>query len=167
MHQRMLLLIFLTTVNLCAIRAQQMQVSDLKSLINKVADSTQAEGNVIQFTYKERMLLCIYDENANRMRIISPIVERSALNEDQLLNALVANYHSALDVKYALSDEVIWSVFTHPLKELYEHQLLDAIDQVWNAAATFGTTYSSTNLVFPGNSKKRDNKPGERKLNKT
>jgi len=59
-------------------------------------------------------------------------------------------------VKYALSDEVIWSVFIHPLKELSDHQVLDAIDQVYNASVTFGATYSSTNLVFPGNTKKND-----------
>lgn len=96
------------------------------------------------------------------MRIITPIVKREQLNEDQLLNVLVANYHSTLDVKYALNDETIWSVFTHALKELYEHQFLDAIDQVWTAAKTFGTTYSSTNLVFPGNTKKSFQKAQKR-----
>jgi len=147
--------------------SQEMQPLKLKELIIQVSDTLQNSGNTIQFLYKERMLICIYDENANRMRIISPIVEREQLNEDQLLNALVANYHSALDVKYALSDEIIWSVFIHPLKELSEHQVLDAIDQVWNAAKTFGTTYSSTNLVFPGNTKKKETQPPKKLLNKT
>ncbi|MEM7382181.1 MAG: hypothetical protein AAF361_13425, partial [Bacteroidota bacterium] len=102
-----------------------------------------------------------------RMRIISPIVEREQLEEDQLLNALVANFHSALDVKYALSDEIIWSVFAHPLKELSEHQVLDAIEQVYLAALTFGTSYSSTNLVFPGNSGKKEKPRPKKILNKT
>lgn len=146
---------------------QEMRPDKLKELIVSVADTVQNSGNTIQFIYKERMLICIYDENANRMRIITPIVEREQLNEDQLLNALVANYHSALDVKYALSDEIIWSVFTHPLKELYEHQLLDAVDQVWAAANTFGSTYSSTNIVFPGNTKKEQVRPSKKILNKT
>ena len=106
--------------------------------------------------YNQRPLYCIYDENANRMRIISPIIETINLEEEQLLNALVANFHSALDVKYALSDEIMWSVFIHPLKELNDHQVLDAIDQVHAASTTFGSTYSSTNLVFPGNTKKKE-----------
>ena len=67
---------------------------------------------------------------------------------------MVANFHSVLDVKYALSDEIIWSVFTHPLKELSEHQVEDAIKQVYAAALTFGGSYSSTDMVFPGNTKK-------------
>lgn len=136
--------------------AQEMNPTKLEQLITKVADTVEAEGNSIRFVYKEAFLICVYDENANRMRIISPIVEREKVDEEQLLNALVANFHSALDVKYALSDEVIWSVFIHPLKELSDHQALDAIDQVYAASVTFGTTYSSTSLVFPGNKKKKD-----------
>ena len=112
------------------------------------------------------MLICIHDETANRMRIISPIVERSKLEEKELLNALVANFHSVLDVKYALSDEIIWSVYTHPLKELSDAQVVDAIQQVYAAALTFGGSYSSTNMVFPGNAKKKDEKKPPKTLNK-
>ena len=50
------------------------------------------------------------------------------IGEEELLNAMVANFHSALDVKYALSDEIIWSVFIHPLRELSEYQVRDAIE---------------------------------------
>ncbi len=137
-------------------RAQEMNSEKLSELIAQVSDSVATHGNTIQFMYGERPLICVYDENANRMRIISPIVKTEDLEEEQLLNMLVANFHSALDVKYALSDEVIWSVFIHPLKELADHQVLDAIDQVYAANITFGTTYSSTNLVFPGNTKKKE-----------
>ncbi len=133
-----------------------MSPVQLSELISQVSDTTAVNGNTIQFMYKNRPLVCVYDENANRMRIISPIVETKDLEEEQLLNALVANFHSALDVKYALSDEIMWSVFIHPLKELTDHQVLDAIHQVYAASITFGSSYSSTNLVFPGNTKKKD-----------
>lgn len=143
--------------------AQTMSPDKLQELIIQVSDTLMVNGNSIQFLYRETPLICVYDENANRMRIITPIVETKELEEDQLLNMLVANFHSALDVKYALSDEIIWSVFIHPLKELSDNQVLDAIDQVFSAAATFGTTYSSTNLVFPGNTKKKET-PKQKKL---
>lgn len=136
--------------------SQEMSAEGLKSLIEQSADALEQNGNTIRFSYQERPLICIYDENANRMRIISPIVERKDIGEEELLNAMVANFHSALDVKYALSDEIIWAVFIHPLNELSEHQVLDAIEQVYNASVTFGSTYSSTDLVFPGNTKKND-----------
>lgn len=144
-------LFFLVTV-----QSQDMSAQKLSALITQVSDTITTNGNSIQFMFKQRPLYCIYDENANRMRIISPIVETKDLEEEQLLNALVANFHSALDVKYALSDEIMWSVFIHPLKELNDHQVLDAIHQVHAASITFGSTYSSTNLVFPGNTKKKE-----------
>ena len=137
-------------------RGQEMNPKQLMEIIAHVADSSVSSGNSVRFVYKEIPQICIYDENANRMRIISPIIKREELEEEQLLNALVANFHTALDVKYALSDEIIWSVFIHPLKELSRHQVLDAIDQVYSANITFRSTYSSTNLVFPGNTKKKE-----------
>jgi hypothetical protein len=140
-----------------------MRPKKLRELITQVADTVIFNGNSIQFLYQETPVFCIYDENANRMRIISPIVETKDIIEEQLLNMLVANFHSALDVKYALSDEIIWSVFIHPLKELSDDQVLDAISQVHAASVTFGSTYSSTNLVFPGNTKKRE-EPRPKKL---
>jgi len=134
--------------------AQNMTSANLVEIIEKQADTVDIKQNSVQFLFKDAMLVCIYDENANRMRIISPIVALEKLEEEQLLNSLVANFHSALDVKYALSDEILWSVYVHPLKELSEAQVIDAINQVHAAAITFGTTYSSTNLIFPGNSQK-------------
>jgi len=138
------------------VSAQSMNPEKLAEVITAVADTVKQDGNTIQFLYGERMLICVFDEKANRMRIISPVIERSEIGEEELLNAMVANFHSALDVKYALSDEIIWSCFIHPLAELSEPQLKDAIDQVYAAAATFGSTYSSTTLVFPGNTKKKE-----------
>ncbi|RNC88612.1 MAG: hypothetical protein ED555_13350 [Allomuricauda sp.] len=147
--------------------AQQMTPEKLIETIEQEADTISVQNNTIQFLFNERMLICIYDATANRMRIISPIVERQKLEEDELLNALVANFHSVLDVKYALSDEIIWSVYTHPLKELSQAQLVDAMQQVYAAAVTFGGSYSSTNLVFPGNTKKKEVPKKEKILKKT
>ena len=151
------LLILLFTISF-SLKAQEMNPEKLLEIITKVSDTVQSEGNSMRFMYKERFLICVHDQKANRMRIISPIVEREKIGEEELLNALVANFHSALDVKYALSDEIIWSVFIHPLQELSEHQVEDAISQVYLAAATFGGSYSSTHLVFPGNSEKKEEK---------
>ena len=154
--------LFLTTV-----QAQEMTAAKLYEIIEQEADTVKTNGNSYQFLFNDAMLICIYDENANRMRIISPIVEREKIGEEELLNALVANFHSALDVKYALSDEILWSVYAHPLKELSELQVIDAIQQVYAAVITFGTSYSSTNLVFPGNTKKVEKPKSDKKLNKT
>ena len=146
--------------------SQNMTPEKLVEIINQEADTALVNNNQVRFMFNDVVLICIHDANANRMRIISPIVELEKLEEDEVLNALVANFHSALDVKYALSDELIWSVYTHPLQELSEQQVVDAIHQVYAAAITFGKTYSSTHLVFPGNTKKKE-KSKPKILNKT
>ncbi|XLS27694.1 hypothetical protein ACJD0Z_10860 [Flavobacteriaceae bacterium M23B6Z8] len=156
MRSFLILLAFLFSI---AGEAQDMTAEKINSLIESVSDSASYQNNTVRFNYKNRMLICVTDEKANRMRIISPIAERAQLKEEHLLNALVANFHTALDVKYAISDELIWSVFAHPLKELSEAQVKDAILQVYYANVTFGNTYSSTTLVFPGNTQKKESKP--------
>lgn len=145
---------------------QDMTVDLLIKTIEQEADTIKVENNSIEFKFNDALLICIHDENANRMRIIAPIVRKEQLDEEEILNALVANFHSVLDVKYALSDEILWSVFAHPLQQLSEAQVVDAIQQVYAAAITFGGSYSSTNLVFPGNTKKVE-KPKPKSLKKT
>ncbi len=153
---KMLILAVIANFLFIPVQSQNMSAERLGELIGEVSDSVQQSGNRWQFVIEDRVLLCIVDESANRMRIISPIAEREKLDEELLLNALVANFHTALDVKYAISDEILWSVFLHPLKELSDAQAKDAILQVYYANLTFGTTFSSTHLVFPGNTKKKD-----------
>ena len=160
------LLTFFAILTVAGSVAQGMTALKLKTIVAEVADTLQNTGNAFQFLYEKKLIICVYDENADRMRLISPIIERQELEEEQLLNALVANFHSALDVRYALSDEIIWSVYTHPLKSLGPDQLKDAISQVYKAAITFGTTYSSSDLVFPGNSRKKDRPLPEKELQK-
>ena len=128
--------------------AQKMDNKKIAKLLGGVADSINGQTGYWQFKYFDRYFLLITDEKNNRMRIMSPIVNEEDLDEIYFKKALEANYHSALDVKYALAEKIMWSVFIHPLKELNDDQLLDAISQVYAAAATFGYSYSSTNLVF-------------------
>lgn len=132
-------------------------------ILESVADSIQGQNGRWHFKVKEIVFMCITDTNHNRMRIISPITEARRLDEKLKSAALIANFHSALDVKYAIADDILWSVFIHPLKELSEAQVKDAVKQVYSANITFGTTYSSTDLVFPDIQKKEEKKK-EKKL---
>ncbi len=153
---RNLFLLFAILLVFDVVHSQEMTSKTLYDIIEKEADTVKIKGNSYQFLINDVGFICVFDENANRMRIISPIVKREEIGEEELLNAMVANFHSVLDVKYALSDEVIWSVFIHPLRELSEHQIQDAIKQVYAAALTFGSSYSSTGMVFPGNTRKKE-----------
>ncbi len=128
----------------------QMDNQKLEELLSKHADSVVGISGRWQVTYKELPMMVITDETNNRMRIIAPIVDVDQLSKDVLLDCLAANFHSALDVKYALSNDIIWSVYIHPLSPLTEMEVESAVSQVYYAAATFGNTYTSTPLVFGG-----------------
>ena len=129
----------------------QMTNDLLEEILTEEVDSIQGYGGRWQMKLKELPMIVLTDETNDRMRIIAPIIEASRLDEDLLLDCMTANFHSALDVKYAISDGILWSVYIHPLSPLNEAQVRDAVQQVFLAAATFGTSFSSTPLLFGGN----------------
>ncbi len=136
----------------------QMNNDRLETLLTEKVDSINGVSGRWQLVYNELPMMVITDENNDRMRIIAPIVDANKLNEDILLDCLVANFHSALDVKYALSNDIIWSVFIHPLGPLTDKELNNAVDQVYYAAVNFGSSYSSTPLLFGGGNEKNASK---------
>ena len=130
--------------------SQDMTNKRLGELIATASDSIIGQEGRWQFYFKQVTLICLTDSTYNRMRIISPIADAAQLDGDLKNAALIANFHTALDVKYAIADDVLWSAFIHPLRELSDDQVTDAISQVYAANVTFGTTFSSTDLLFPG-----------------
>lgn len=98
--------------------------------------------------FMNRELFVITDEPANRMRILTPIIEEENLDTDDLKVLLEANFDRALDAKYSLYQGFLWSSYTHPLQQLTVEQLKDALKQVATLADRYGDTYSSTDLVF-------------------
>jgi len=131
--------------------SQGMTNEKLNEIYTSMSDSIEGNQGRWNMYINDVIIISITDTNNNRMRIISPIIESDRLDDNLIKAALVANFHTALDVKYAVSDGILWSVFTHPLKELTDHQVDDAVSQVYYANANFGTTYSSSSLSFPIN----------------
>jgi len=149
------------------VSGQNMTLTKLGEVFERASDSIVSQKSQWRFIIKEIPFIAIADSTHNRMRIISPIADSNRLTEELKDASLMANFHTALDVKYAISDNVLWSVFIHPLKELSEDQVFDAISQVFYAHANFGTTFSSTSLVFPGNkAKKKTKEKVKKRINK-
>lgn len=132
-----------------AAKAQKMDNKKLEKILQTQTDSLAGKPGYWQFKYFQLWVIVVTDETHNRMRIITPIVKVEKLDSTLIYNALEANFHSVLDAKYAISDEILWSVFIHPLKELSEEQVINAIKQVYTASVTFGTSFSSGDLAFP------------------
>lgn len=128
-----------------------MNNHSLGQTIKQVA-TTLHEDNLgfWKFDYAAVTIFVITDESHNRMRIMSPVADANALDKDALHTLMSANFDRALDARYCINDNVLWSAFIHPLAELAEAQFLNALDQVTNLSKNYGTSYSSGELVFNG-----------------
>lgn len=120
----------------------------LEKVLKKEAKEVKGRVGQWELNYHDLLILVITDEKNNRMRIISPIVQEDKLTAIHYSNMLKAQFHKVLDVKYAIFNKYVWSVFAHPLKELTVAQVKDALKQVYFANATFGRQYQSTDMVF-------------------
>ncbi|MEO1513583.1 MAG: type III secretion system chaperone [Bacteroidota bacterium] len=161
-------LIVALLICLPSVYAQQpspMTNARMDEILRKTASEVEGGLGGWQFIFQERPLFVITDEQANRMRIFTPVVEEQGLEKEDLTKLLQANFHSALDAKYCLYEGYVISVFTHPLGELTDEQFVDALRQVATLAENYGTTYSSTDLIFaPGTEEPKDEE--EKRINK-
>jgi len=122
----------------------------LGRVLRRVAEVVEGEPGYWQIEYHGRRLWIITDEGHDRMRIMTPIVNADELSEDDYKVLLAANFDRALDAKYAIAQDAVWSLFMHPLADLTENFLLDALQQVKTLADNYGTSYSSSGLIFGG-----------------
>lgn len=128
-----------------------MTLAQLEAILQEEASNVQGENGRWQITLGNRSLIVLADATNNRMRIVAPIVAASELTAQQIQGMLLANFHTALDARYALSEDTVVSVFVHPLSSLDEGYLRSALSQVATAADNFGTSYSSGGIGFgPG-----------------
>jgi hypothetical protein len=155
------LLLFSTALMLIAVPAAQAQeqplppaeaMTPVKMLdaVLDIGENVEQQGAVVQFTYEDVPVVLVFDPEADRMRLISPIMPVIALEPGMLAEAMQANFHKVLDVRYAISDGMVWSAFIHPLGDLSDELLRSAIHQVAVARVTFGGEYSSGVMVFGG-----------------
>lgn len=113
-----------------------------------VGPTYQREGNRWYFRLAGNEVLVICDPAANRMRIMTPVAETEGLSPNDVVRMLEANFDEALDARYALSGDIVWAVFIHPLAELTQLEFVSAVRQVINLQVNYGSTYTSTDLQF-------------------
>jgi hypothetical protein len=95
-------------------------------------------------------LYCISDPANDRMRLVVPIAQASSLDPRLLDVMMRANFHTTLDSRYAISEDVVFAVFLHPISSLSPELLRSAMKQVVSLAKTFGTSFSGGGPVYPG-----------------
>ncbi len=122
----------------------------LDSLIKLMDSEATRNGASWQFTVAQQQLFVVTDAEADRMRIMSPIAPAANLSAALLKRMLQANYDAALDARYAIAQNIVWSVFIHPLTSLKETDFLSGAAQTVVAAQTFGTSFTSGAFVYGG-----------------
>ena len=131
-----------------------MQNNDIDEFFNDADLSDLVERsehlpNVIwQFHGQGFPMFIQTQESADRLRIVAFVAEANGLDAQDLGLLLEANYHSALDARYALTDGNVVSVFLHPFEELSVVGFISGLYQVINCAETCGTTFSGGTMVF-------------------
>ena len=130
--------------------SQIMDGDKLAELILRLDEEAVVRDNSVVFEIAERELMMVYDSEAGRMRVISPIIQVSALPDGVMERMLQANYDAVLDARYAIANDIVWATFIHPLSSLTEDDFISALAQTVTAAETFGTSYTSGAVVFGG-----------------
>jgi hypothetical protein len=143
---------------------QTMTLESVNTIIRQEASNVnRINQQQWQFQLQGRSMIVVANEQHNRMRIITPITQVQELSSEELFKMMVANYHSALDARYAINQEgVVVAVFLHPLTSLQQPDFRSALNQVASLATTFGSDYSSGELYFNNendNSQPRDSLP--------
>lgn len=138
-----------------------MTPARLEAILRQEATNLRSEGGQWQFILENRTLLLLVSEERDRMRIIAPILPEADMTPEQRQNVLVANFHTALDARYAVTDGTLVAIYLHRLSSLQENDFRSALYQVARLATTFGSTYSSSELIFGPNGQPQS-EPGVR-----
>lgn len=128
-----------------------MTIKRMNEIVLKIdKDANKPQEGAWQFRLANFPIMIVTDTNNNRMRMMVPIVDAKTLTKEDLMRIAQANFDSALDARYAVAQDVLWAVYIHPLRALYDRQFVSALAQTVTTAATYGKSYSSGAFVFGG-----------------
>ncbi|HED16195.1 MAG TPA: hypothetical protein ENI64_05185 [Gammaproteobacteria bacterium] len=127
-----------------------MDQKAMEAIIINKAESHKGGGGFLEFDYRGVSMMVVSDITHDRMRIVTPVAKYDELSQSQIDKIMQANFHSALDARYAVSSGVLFSAYIHPLSPLTREMIESAMAQVANLARSFGTEYSSGALTFRG-----------------
>ena len=129
-------------------QTETMSSQRLDAILRGESSDVRGQDNQWQLTIDGQQVVILVDEGRDRMRIVAPVIPAAQLNPEQVGNVLIANFHTALDARYAVTDGLLVAAFMHPLSSLQENNLRSALSQVVKLAQNFGTSYSSEGLSF-------------------
>ena len=130
-------------------REGDMTLDKMRTLIKRLdEDAVEARPGTFLFLVNDYEVSIFSSVPANRMRVMVRIRDADKLEKKDLLRILQANLDAALDARYAIGRGSLWSVFIHPLSNLHPKQFLEGVGATVNLAATYGSTFTSGQVVF-------------------
>jgi hypothetical protein len=117
---RYLVMILLISIAACTSAQEtptniEMTQARLQDAIQDIGTKLFISGNVVRFTFDGLELICMSDVKVDRMSIVTPIVELTDIGPEQPVLAMTANFHSAFDARYAISQGYVYAAFIHAL----------------------------------------------------
>ena len=133
------------------VREGSMTVPHLRAIINRLDEKAQEpKPGTFLMVVNDFEVLIVTAAEANRMRVMVRVRSAENLTKEELIRISQANLDAALDARYAIGRGVLWAAYVHPLSTLHPVQFIEAIGYTVNLAATYGTGYSSGQLLYGG-----------------
>lgn len=145
--------------------AEPMNQYSMEKIVKEMAIESKGEKGVVEFNFNNIRMYLISDVKHNRMRILAPVEEYKNLSAEHRTAVLNSNFHLSLDARYAVSNDILYSVYVHPLAQLNDEQVRSAVKQVANLALSFGNQYTSGVLNYGGNKKSNSTNHKENQKN--
>jgi hypothetical protein len=130
--------------------SEKMTLDGLDGLIRRLDPDAMRQGPSWRVTVEGVTATVIADDTHDRMRIVIPVRRVDGLTPQELYRLMQANFDTALDARYAIAQEMLWSTFIHPLSSLDARQFLAGLGQTINLARNYGSSYASGLLSFGG-----------------
>ena len=147
--------IFLTLIMASAIilngHSQKMNDHKLIKHLKTECDSISGEDGNYQLFYRGIVVLAVIDKESDRLKLLSPIVYLKDINEDEITKCLEANFDNLQKIKYAVSNDIIWSIYDNSYKKISTTQIDEALLQLYYSTGTFGGKYSSSDTSIAQN----------------
>ena len=128
----------------------EMTLDHMGEIVQRIAPDAKRQNGSWRFNIEGYQVTIFTDVKADRMRIIVPVESVENITSERLYRLMQANFDSALDARYSIAQNILWSAFIHPLGALEDEEFISGLGQAINLAETYGTAYSSGALVFGG-----------------
>jgi hypothetical protein len=137
-----------------------MTTDSISKILDSYLSEVEGQPGFWRGVRDEVQLFVFSDDAHDRVRIMAPIGEVKDMQAELLQVLLQANYDRALDARYAMRGQEVWSVSVHPLATLAPDDFADFIDQVVRLVKNTGSSYASSDLVFGGGVTEDDDEDG-------